>query len=56
MIKRQIGKVEAATIAFVAKKPAPELVEAVRADLVAARDDNAAAVRVLDKYSRERAP
>ena len=54
-MKRQIGKMEEAALAFVAKNPAPEAVEEVRAQLVASRDDNAAAVRVLDKFSRERA-
>ncbi len=52
--KRPIGKMEEAALAFVAKNPAPKLVEEVRAQLVASRDDNAAAVRVLDKFSRER--
>jgi len=51
---RQIGKTEELAIKFVATNPAPELVEQVRADLVSTRDDNAAAVRVLDKFSRER--
>lgn len=55
MITRQIGKTEELAIKFVATNPAPELVEQVRADLVSTRDDNAAAVRVLDKFSRERA-
>lgn len=54
MTKRRIGKIEAQTIAFVAKNPKPELVDAVREQLCASRDDNAAAVRVLDKFSRER--
>ena len=53
--KRTIGKIEQAAIELVATNPAPELVETVRAQLVASRDDNAAAVRVLDKFSRERA-
>lgn len=53
-MKREIGKTEQLAIKFVATNPAPELVEAVRADCVAIRDDNAAAVRVLDKFSRER--
>ena len=53
-MKREIGKIEAQTIEFVAKNPKPELVEAVRVQLCASRDDNAAAVRVLDKFSRER--
>lgn len=53
MIKRQIGKIEAATIEFVAKKPSLALVEETRAALAASRDDNAEAVRVLDKYQRQ---
>ena len=53
-MKRTRGKIEEATIDFIAKNPKPELVEAVRVQLCASRDDNAAAVRVLDKFSRER--
>jgi len=54
MIRRPIGKTEALAIAFVAEKPDENAVEAVREKLVKSRDDNAAAVRVLDKFSRER--
>lgn len=52
-MKREIGKIERATITLVASNPKPALVEEVRAQLVASRDDNAAAVRVLDKFSRD---